>query len=85
MLATRTGKSEEEILKEEVRHERVKLRLNAEQVQEKADAEVGGCLPAWKTRSCRLISDLVTLTSFNTIKHAHCCLRWCHWVGRVLD
>ncbi len=46
MLATRTGKSEEEILKEEVRQERAKLRLNTEQIQEKADAEVGDTLPA---------------------------------------
>lgn len=40
VLAVRTGKSEEEILKEAVRHERPKLRLNAQQLEEKQQAEV---------------------------------------------
>lgn len=41
ILAIRTGKTEEEILKEAVKAERLKLRLNAEQLEEKKALEVG--------------------------------------------
>lgn len=39
ILASRTGKSEQEIVKESVKAERVKLRLNAQQLEEKRAAE----------------------------------------------
>lgn len=40
VLAVRTGKTEEEILKEAVKGERPKLRLNAQQLEERQAAEV---------------------------------------------
>lgn len=41
VIAERTGKTEEEILKEAVKKERPKLRLNAEQLEQRREAEVG--------------------------------------------
>ena len=43
-LICNAGKTEEEVLREAIKQERLRLRLNAQQVQEKVALEVRACL-----------------------------------------